>query len=54
MFILFYFNFFNIYSFLKGGERQSANGGGAERERETQNLKLAPGCELSAQSPRWG
>ena len=24
---------------------------GAERERETQNLKQAPGSELSAQSP---
>ena len=35
-------------------------GGGAERERErerereTQNLKQAPGSELSAQSPTWG
>ena len=25
------------------------NGGGSERERETQNLKQAPGSELSAQ-----
>ena len=24
--------FFNIYSFLKGRERQNANGGGTERE----------------------
>ena len=30
------------------------SGGGAERERETQNLKQAPGSELSAQSPTWG
>ena len=29
-------------------------GGGAERERETQNLKQATGFELSAQSPMWG
>ena len=29
------------------------SGGGAERERETQNLKQAPGSELSAQSPTW-
>ena len=29
------------------------NGGGAERERETQNLKQAPGSELSAQSLMW-
>ena len=28
--------------------------GGAERERETQNLKDAPGSELSAQSPTQG
>ena len=33
-------------------ERQSMNGGGAERE-ETQSLKQAPGSELSAQSPTW-
>ena len=29
-------------------------GGGAEREREAQNLKQAPGSELSAQSPTRG
>ena len=28
--------------------------GGAERKRETQNPKQAPGPELSAQSPTWG
>ena len=28
--------------------------GGAEREKETQNLKQAPGSELLAQSPTWG
>ena len=30
------------------------SGGGAEREMETQNLKQAPGSEMSAQSPTWG
>ena len=33
-------------------ERQSVSGEGAERERETQNPKQAPGSELSAQNPR--
>ena len=31
-------------------QRQSVIGGGAERERETRNLKQVPGSELSAQS----
>ena len=31
-------------------ERESVSEGGAERERETQNPKRAPGSELSAQS----
>ena len=30
------------------------SGGGAKREKETQNLKQAPGSELSAQSPTPG
>ena len=30
------------------------SGGGAERERKTQNPKEAPGSELSAKSPTWG
>ena len=33
---------------------QSMSGGGAERERETQNPKQVPGSELSAQSLTWG
>ena len=37
--------------FIFEKERQSMSGGGAERERETQNLKRALGSELSAQSP---
>ena len=32
-------------------ERDSMSGRGAKRVRETQNLKQAPGSELSAQSP---
>ena len=36
---------------LRGRERHSASGGGAERGR--QNLKQAPGSKLSAQSPNW-
>ena len=28
--------------------------GEGQRERETQSLKLAPGSELSAESPAWG
>ena len=41
-----------IYLFLR--EREYTRGGGAERERETQNPKQAPGTELSAKSPTWG
>ena len=47
------FNFFDVY-FIFERETQRASRGGAERERETQNLKQAPGSELSAQSPTWG
>ena len=43
--------FFNVYLFLRERQRQSTSGGGSGRERETQNLKQAPGSELSAQSP---
>ena len=35
-------------------EIKCVNGGEAERERVTQNLKQAPGSELSAQSLTWG
>ena len=44
--------FLNVYLFLR--DRESTSGGGAEREREIQNLKQAPGSELSAQSPMQG
>ena len=43
---------FVCLSLLLRRERQSMNGGWGERE--TQNLKQAPGSELSAQSPMWG
>ena len=48
------FNFFLVFIFERGRERQSMRRGGAERERETQNPKQDPGSELSAQSPIWG
>ena len=44
--------FFNIYLFLR--DRDRARVGEEQRERETQNLKRAPGSELSAQSPTRG
>ena len=34
-------------------ERERARVGEGQRERETQNLKQAPGSELSAQSLMW-
>ena len=40
--------------FIYFWERQSVSGGGAERERETQNPKQVPGSELSAESPTRG
>ena len=46
--------FFNVYLFGGWGREQSTSGRGAERERETQNLKQASGSELSAQSPMRG
>ena len=35
-------------------ERDRVQAGQGQRERETQNLKQAPGSELSAQSPTRG
>ena len=40
--------------YFREREKQSMSGGGAERERETQNPKEAPGSEPSAQSPTRG
>ena len=48
-FLMFYFSFERE----RERERAQAGGRGAERE-ETQNLKQAPGSELSPQSPTWG
>ena len=46
--------FFLIYFFKRLFLRDRAGAGEGRRERETQNLKQAPGSELSAQSPTWG
>ena len=51
--LLFLILFFNIYSLLRDGERQSMSGQGAEGGRH-RIRKQAPGSELSAQSPMWG
>ena len=48
-FLLIYF--FTFIYFLRDVER--AQVGEGQREKETQNLKQAPGSELSAQSPTW-
>ena len=46
--------FFLTFIYFWDRERQSMNRGGAEREKETQNQKQAPGSEPSAQSPTQG
>ena len=48
----FFLIFFNVYLFLRQGETEHEQG--RVRERETQNMKQAPGSELSAQSPTRG
>ena len=45
-------NFFNVYSFLRDGDRAQSREG--QKEKETQNLKQSPGSKLSAQSLTWG
>ena len=40
--------------FISETGRDNASVGKGQRERETRNLKQAPGSELSAQSPTWG
>ena len=50
--LYFVFNFFSVYLFLR--ERDTEHEQGRSRERQTQNLKQAPGSELSAQSPMRG
>ena len=42
----------NIY--FRERERERERTGEGQSEREAQNLKQAPGSELSAQSPKWG
>ena len=49
-FLIFFLTF--IYLFLR--QRETEHERGRVRERETQNLKQAPGSELSAQSPTRG
>ena len=44
---------FNVLLFIFERERQSMNGGGAEREGNTES-EAAPGSELSAQSLKQG
>ena len=39
----------NFYSFLRDRERQGTRRGWGQRKRETQNLKQAPGSELSTE-----
>ena len=48
LFIIIYLLIIYLFIYL------STSRGGAEREREAQNLKQAPGSELSAQSAMWG
>ena len=47
--------FLNVDLFLtaRERERERERAGEGQRERETQNLKQAPGSELSAQIPIW-
>ena len=47
-----FFNILKIFVFER--ERENMSGGMAEREREIQNPKQAPGSEPSAQSPTQG
>ena len=43
-----------MYIFEREKETDREKAGEKKRERETPNLKQAPGSELSAQSPMWG
>ena len=46
-------NIFFFLMFIFERERETALEQGKVREMETQNLKLASGSKLSAQSPMW-
>ena len=48
--LFFFLIFLNVFLFIFETERNRAWAGEGQRERETQNLKQAPGSELSAQS----
>ena len=48
-----YFTIFLMFIFIER-ERDRTRAGPGQRERETENLKQAPGSELSAQSPTRG
>ena len=54
--ILFFYlkNIFLTFIYFWETDRDRAGVGEGQRENETQNLKQAPGSELSAQSPMWG
>ena len=43
-----------MFIFERERERERVQAGEGQRERETQNLKQAPGSELSEQSPTLG
>ena len=45
---------FSFLMFTFETERERTQVGEGQRERETKNLKQAPGSKLSAQSPTWG
>ena len=47
------FNFLMFHLFLRERKREREHTEEGQRERETQNLKQAPGSEPSAQSPTW-
>ena len=51
-YLFFFLIFLTFYLLLRQGETEHEQG--RVRERETQNLKEAPGSELSAQSPTRG
>ena len=54
VFIYFLKKIVNVYFWERERERERAWHGERQRKKETQNLKQAPGSELSAQSPLWG
>ena len=45
---------FNVYLFLRDSETECEQRRDRERQKETQNLKQAPGSKLSAPSPMRG